>query len=184
MSQFKHMIRYSLLLILATYLAGCATNTSTDSAEKSEAAMMEIYEVHHEGRIHVFYDQKLYHEFLSLGETPFRLTRIGAGPKGETLVFGLTKADKKMKKPVAAIELYDGKIKPGPVYAEMRKHDRIYVFNTFEDMSTVRSFGHPNFMYTQIGAGPKGETVVFVLNKHNKKKRPDTLIAEYKKHNS
>jgi len=172
----------SIMLIVGSHLAGCATNTDAVSAIK--ASKLEIYEVHHDGRIHVFYDRKLYKEFLSLGETAYRLTRIGAGPNGETLVFGLTKKDKKMKKPVAAIELYDGKVKQDSIYAEMRKHDRIYVFNSFNDMGTVRLFGHPNYMFTQIGAGPKGETIVFVLNKKNKKKRPDALIAEYKKHNS
>ncbi len=181
MLHLKNIFKTSLVLILAAYLAGCATNSDTSTSSKSK---MEIYEVHHDGRIHVFYDRKLYKEFLTLGETPYRLTRIGAGPNGETIVFGLTKKDKKMKKPVTAIELYDGKIKQDAVYAEMRKHNRIYVFNSFKDMGPVRSFGHPNYMFSQIGAGPKGETVVFVLNKKNKKKRPDSLIAEYKKHNS
>ena len=71
---------------------------------------MEIYEVHHDGRLHVFYDRKLYKEFLELGETPFRLTRIGAGPKGQTIVFGLTKKDKKKPGSVDAIKIYDKKI--------------------------------------------------------------------------
>lgn len=180
MQHFKHMIHFSFFLMLVGSLVGCA---STDSSSES-AKKMEIYEVHHDGRIHVFYDRKLYKEFLALGETPYRLTRIGAGPNGETLVFGLTKKDKKMKSSIPAIELYEGKIKQDSIYGEMIKHERIYVFNHFEDMGPVRSFGHPNYMYTKIGAGPKGETVVFVLNKKNKKKRPDALIAEYKEHNS
>ena len=183
MPSYKQILKSSLILIITGYLAACATNTTNKSMTDS-GSMIEIYEVHHEGRIYVFYDKKLHDEFLSVGETPFRLTRIGSGPNGETLVFGLTKKDKKMKSSIPVIELYDGKIEQDSVYAEMRKHDRIYVFNSFKDMGTVRSFGHPNYMYTQIGAGPKGETVVFVLNKHNKKKRPDALIAEYKKHNS
>ena len=181
MLHLKRIMKTSFVLLLAGYLSGCATDTSSSATSDSK---MEIYEVHHDGRIHVFYDRKLYTEFLSLGETPYRLTRIGAGPNGETLVFGLTKKDKKMKSSVAAIDLYDGKIKQDAIYAEMRKHDRIYVFDSFKDMEPVRAFGHPNYMFTQIGAGPKGETVVFVLNKKNKKKRPNALIAEYQKHNS
>jgi hypothetical protein len=166
--------------MLVGSMVGCAsTDVNTDSATK-----VEIYEVHHEGRIHVFYEQKLYKEFLSLGETPYRLTRIGAGPNGETLVFGLTKKDKKMKNSIPVIDLYDGKSTLDSIYGEMVKHDRIYVFSNFEDMGTVRSFGNPNYMYSMIGAGPKGETVVFVLNKKNKKKRPDALIAKYKEKNS
>ena len=174
---FNRIMFLVLPLFLST-LIGCASNTASSTANKSKA--MEIYEVHHDGRMHVFYDRKLYKEFLSLGETPYRLTRIGAGPKGETIVFGLTKKDKKMKSSVPAIDLYDGKIKASAnFYAEMVKHNRIYVFSSFADMKTVREFGHPNYQYSQIGAGPKGETIVYVLNKKNKKKRPDALIKKF-----
>jgi hypothetical protein len=153
--------------------------TKTDHA--TTMAAMEIYEVHHDGRINIFYDRKLYQEFLVLGETSFRLTHIGAGPKGETVVYGLTKQDKKKPDAVEALKVYEGKSPaPADFYAELRNHGRIYVFDNLEDMKPVRQFGHPNFFYTEIGAGPKGETVVFVLNKKTKKKRPDDLIALYK----
>ena len=69
-------------------------------------------------------------------------------------------------------------------YAETIRHGRIYVFSAFADMQTVRLFGHPNFFYTEIGSGPKGETVVYVLNKKTKKKKPTALITEFKKRNS
>ena len=180
MLNFKTITLSGLFLIFATILTGCATNKTVAASSSN----MDIYEVHHDGRINVFYDKKLYKEFLQLGETSFRLTKIGAGPNGETIVYGLTKKDKKLKKPVPVIELYEGRLKQDNVYAEMHKHGRIYVFNSFKDMKTVRDFGHPNYMFTQIGAGPKGETIVYVLNKSNKKKRPDALIAEFKKHNT
>ena len=185
MLTMKKLFTIITVLLAIGGLSGCATNEAkqSDKAEADNAAL-EIYEMHHENRIYVFYDRKLLKEFQAVGETPFRLTRIGVGPNGETMVFGLTKHDKKMKKPIPAIELYDGKIKADAIYAEMYKHGRIYVFNNFDDMKTVRNFGHPNFMFTQIGAGPKGETVVYVLNKSNKKKRPDALIEDFKRHNS
>jgi hypothetical protein len=186
----RHITGFVLVLLLAGVMAGCATTVETSAGAANTAkqpmgrADLAIYEVHHDSRIHVFYDKKVFDEFMSLGETSFRLTRIGAGPHGETMVFGLTKKDKKLKKPVAAIDLYDGKIKADYFYAEMHKHGRIYVFNRFEDMQTVRDFGHPNFMYTQVGAGPKGETLVFVLNNMNKKKQPVSLIADFNRRNS
>lgn len=179
----SHLFQVSILIALLGTLPACSMFYPQEYPAHTSASKQaaEIYEVHHDGRIHVFYDHELYLEFLSLGETPYRLTRIGAGPKGETVVFGLTKKDKKKRSGIAAIDLYDGKIKaPENFYAEMVKHNRIYVFNNFRDMETVRSFGHPNYMYTRIGAGPKGETVVFVLNKRNNKRRPVTLIATYK----
>lgn len=181
----RHIIT-GLIIFLMASLSGCAHNATSDSGGKKPVTVgtMELYEVHHDGRIHVFYNKKLYKEYLKLGETSFRLTRIGAGPKGETIVFGLTKSDKKLKKPVPAIGLYEDKVKAESFYGEMHKHGRIYVFSKFDDMKTVRDFGHPNFMHTKIGIGPKGETVVFVLNKKNKKKYPYELVAQFKRRNS
>lgn len=175
-----------LLLIAAVTVStvACKTTGSSDPVEKdvvAETKAMELYEVDHDGRINVFYDRPTFKSFLQVGETIYRLTKIGSGPKGETIVYGLTKADKKKPENVDAIKLYEGKIStPENFYAEMHKHGRIYVFSSFEDMKPVREFGHPNFFYTEIGAGPKGETVVYVLNKNTKKKRPDSLITKFK----
>jgi hypothetical protein len=55
-----------------------------------------------EGRINVFNDWPLFQKFMANGEVPFRLTDIGAGPKGETVVYALTKETKK-KRPEALI---------------------------------------------------------------------------------
>jgi hypothetical protein len=187
----KAFMALTLLLVTNITLTACSATSSVakkdepavkETTTASEAAMMELYEINAEGRLNIFYDRALYNEFLSLGETAYRLTRIGAGPNGETIVFGLTKNDKKHPDNVAAIQLFDGKIKaPANFYAEMRKHGRIYVFSSYEDMQPVRDFGHPNFFYTEIGTGPKGETVVYVLNSKNKKKRPDAMIEQFKK---
>ena len=173
-----HPFFQSLLLFLGLGLlaGGCAT---ADQDRGSDEAL-SLYEVHHDGRIHVFYDKGLYEDFLKLGETPFRLTRIGAGPHGETVVFGLTKQDKKMKKPVPAIAIFDGKRDaPTRFYGEMVREGRIYVFDNYAQMKAVRELGEPTYRFTRIGAGPRGETVVFVLTKANKKQRPDALIARF-----
>lgn len=162
----------------------------TDENVKSETAaeptgVAELYEVHHDGRINLFYDRALYQSFLEVEETPFRLTQIAAGPNGETIVYGLTKDDKKKGINTPAAQLVNGEIKPSEdFYGEMHRHGRIYVFNNLKDMETVRNFGHPNFFYTQIGSGPKGETIVYVLNKSNKKHKPVALMEKFKAMNS
>lgn len=189
-------MKLNTVFLISTMLLlfGCASNHDNDSMGKATGKTItkaakaisssEIYEVHQDGRIYVFYDRNLFKEFVALGETPFRLTRIGAGPNGETLVFGLTKHDKKNPGKVNVINYYDHRIQaPEHIYAEMHRHGRIYVFDKFEEMKPVRQFGHPNLFYTEIGAGPKGETVVFVLNEENKKKRPDALIDKFKSMN-
>ena len=175
-SLFKALAVISSLIILPACASTPASNNS--------AGVNEIYEVHEDGRIHVFYDRKMYKDFLSLGETPYRLIKIGKGPNRETMVFGLAKQDKKKRSGIPAIELYEGNATAGnPFYAEVRKHGRIYVFNEFKDMEPVRQFGHPNYFYMEIGAGPKKETVFYVLNKKTKKKKPLALIDTFNKKN-
>lgn len=165
-------------------LTGC-NSTETKTAEAAPAKVAEaastitIFESYDHGRIHQFYDQKTFDSYKSVGETAYRLTRIGAGPNGETVVFGLPKADKKKGSNTPAALLWDGKTEVGAFYGEMYKHGRIYVFDNKADMDHVRHLGHPSYMYTQIGAGPKGETVVYVLNKNNKKKKPVELMAKF-----
>ena len=105
-------------------------------------------------------------------------------PKGETLVFGLTKKDKKMRSGLGGVALYEGKaegIKDG-FYGEVVKEGRINVFSEWADLKSFVSVGEAPYRYTQIGSGPKGETVVYMLNKKNKKNKknkPTTLIAEF-----
>lgn len=143
----------------------------------------DFYQVYKEGRVYIFDDFKTYDEFVKVGETPFRLTRIGAGPAGETLVFGLTKKDKKMRSGLGSVDMYDGKaegISDG-FYGEIIKEGRIYVFGDWTDMKNFMSTGEAPLRYTQIGAGPNGETVVYVLNEDNKKEIPDDLIEEFKR---
>ena len=185
----------AVLAVLTSFLlTACATTEEAASARQPDPAAsqstssgpeMEVYEVHHDGRIHVFYDQGLYEDFLKMGETPYRLTRIGSGPHGESVVFGLTRKDKKMKQPIPVVDLFDGKTKaPEKFYGEMLREGRLYVFDDYGQMKTVRELGEPIYRYTMIGAGPNGETVVFVLTKANKKKRPDPLIARFEARHS
>lgn len=176
---------FSIFLLSVVMLSACNQVKEASVVTDQVETVAEIYEVHDDGRIYAFYDKKTFKEFMQVGETTFRLTQIGAGPNGETMVFGLTKKDKKKGVNTPAVKLYTGKIKPAKdFYAEMIRHDRIYVFSDFADMQTVRQFGYPNFFYTEIGSGPKGETVVYVLNKMTKKNKPTALIAEFKKRNA
>ena len=173
-----------LSIFFAVFLTACNTTDIKPSANDPGAKAdteLQIFEVFSDNRIYVFYNYDLYKEFLSVNETPYRLTKIGAGTNGMTLVYGLTKEDKKLKATIPEIELYEGKnINTESFYGEMRRHGRIYVFDQWSDMKPVRETGHPVFFYTEIGSGPKGETVVYVLNSKNKKHRPDSLMTQFK----
>jgi hypothetical protein len=141
----------------------------------------DYYQIFHEGRIYVFDDFATYQDFYKIGEAPFRLTRIGAGSNGETVVFGLSGKDKNMQSGLGSVALFDGAadgINTG-FYGEVIKDGRIYVFSTWHDQKDFLAVGEAPFRYTQIGYAPKGETVVFVLNENNKEQSPTALIAEF-----
>lgn len=164
---------------LFALLNGCAA-----TAEQKEMAAQnndDYYEVNHEGRIYVFDDAVTYLSFLDVGETAFRKVRIGAGPNGETVVFGLTSADKKKTDGIASVDMYDGKLMGADkFYGEIMSEGRVYIFNNWKEMQTFKQTGEAAYRYTDIGAGPSGETVVYVLTKEEKKHRPDATIARFK----
>ena len=146
----------------------------------------DYYQVYKEGRIYIFDDFKTYDSFNQVGETAYRLTRIGAGPNGETLVFGLSKKDKNMRSGLGSLSLYEG-IAEGVAegfYGEVVKDGRINVFSEWADLKAFLQIGEASYRFTQIGSGPNGETVVYVLNKNNKSKKPDVLIAEFNRKHS
>ena len=184
--------------VLTLGLTACASNdkkvadvpapeSKTEQMASTEATKMtvsELYEVHDDGRIYVFYDRSLYEDFLKTGHTAYMLARIGAGPKSETIKFALTGEDKKKRSGIPSVELFDGNADAAsPFYAEMRSEGRIYVFDNADDLTSVRKVGEAPYRFTEIGAGPNGETIVYVLNKSNKKQKPVALIEAFKKQN-
>lgn len=179
---FVGLIASSLLL---TACAGTNTQSGSDMAA-TEVSLnnQDLYEVHDEGRIYLFDDRATYEDFLAIGETSYRKVRIGEGPKGETLVFGLTNEDKKKTSGIASIDMFDGDLSGAEdFYGEMRMEGRIYVFQSLEEMNNARLVGEVPLRYTDIAAGPNGETVVYALNGENKKKKPVELMAKFKEAN-
>jgi Tfp pilus assembly protein PilX len=182
------MNKWIALLAATTLMGGCVANdtksASSAKAEKAETVNNDdYYEVHHEdGRVYVFDDAKEYLGFMEVGEAPFRLTRIGAGPDGKTLVFGLTGKDKKKSADkIAAVNMYEGKLAGADdFYGEIISEGRYYVFNNWKEVEGFRQTGEATFRFTEIGAGPNGMTVVYVLTKKESKKRPDATIAKFK----
>jgi hypothetical protein len=178
---------------LALSLTACVSNDAErqEHAAKQEMANKlnndDLYEVEAEGRFYVFDDFATYQQFLQVGETSFRQTFIGAGPHGKTLVFGMTSKDK--KKPydqIAGYNLYMGTLAGADdFYGEMRieGESRIYVFSRLADMKQVRETGEAALRFSDIGSGPNGETVIYVLHSGNKKVKPVALMDEFKKRN-
>ena len=179
------LLKLSATALLALTIVGCKSMNQDMAAQSATPAPIvnndDLYEVAHEDRYYVFDDNAVYKDFIANGETPYRKVFIGEGPHNQTLVFGLTGKDKKKTSGIGSIDLFKGNQAPADnFYGEMRKEDgRIYVFSELKDMEAVRQTGEATYRFTQIGAGPQGETVVFVLNKSNKKQKPVALMAEF-----
>jgi hypothetical protein len=187
MSFLKKAVVVTAIAAITLTMTACQTNEVKQEMVKApELNNQDLYEVDHEGRHYVFDDFAVYQEFLTVGETSYRKVLIGEGPKNETLVFGLRSVDKKKMSGIASVEMYSGNMPSAePFYGEIRGEDgRLYVFSSLKDMEAVRTIGEAAYRLTQIGTGPQGQTVVFVLNSGNKKKFPTELVARYKAINS
>lgn len=188
-----NVFRVSLIAAALIGLTACqslSTSGTMASSPKEEQGSLQapaeklnngqLFEVHKDGRIYVFYDFASYKEFSTLGHTPFVFTKIGAGPKGETLVYSLTSDDKEKKEGIASVELMEGRLAPAEdFYAEMKMDGRTYVFSRFEDMAPVRKLGEAPLRHAKIGYGSQGESVIFVLNEENKEIHPEALISRF-----
>lgn len=154
-------------------------------AAQPAAAVTDNYFIvfHENGRIYPIADAKNYREFLHTGELIFTRTRVGSGPEGETLVFGIEKKEADdLDKPAKAELFYDGKFEPaGPFYGEVIRDGRFYVFGEWADFKDYLAHKEIIFTFAEIGTGPKGETVIYALNKKTVKEgRPTKLIEQFK----
>lgn len=149
----------------------------------------DYYEIHKGGRIYAFSDYKDYQSWLKTDEVPLVVTKIGAGPQGETVKLQLNKAEaKSMEKTVgykgATQKMYEGElngIETG-FYAEIIRPDRVWVFENGKDLHEFQKSGEVPCGITNIGAGPEGKTVVYAQNcKAAAKAKPEAAMARFKK---
>ena len=165
-----------ILPAAAGLLAGCGTpghwqgagaEKMYDQALEAQRATAvlnndDYYELHRDGRIYVIADAGDLREFLGNGELPLRLTRIGGGPKGETVVFGIARPESKKKDGFGAVEMYDGKRQGAAknFYAEICRDNQCYVFGTWADLDAFRKSGDASSLGKADVAGPAGEAVL------------------------
>jgi hypothetical protein len=122
----------------------------------------DYYEIHQDGRIYVIADAGDLREFLANGELPLRVTRIGGGPKGETVVFGIARPESKKKEGFGAVEMYDGKRQGAAkdFYAEISRDNHYYVFGSWADLEAFRQSGTESALSDAGISGPQGEAVM------------------------
>lgn len=184
----KTSFRYAGVLAAVALAAGCATDPApatkpaATQAAAPVAAPVELYVVLPEsGRVHAFGDTKNYFDFLAHGEVALTRTQVGTGPGGKTLVYGITSADVKANKPSRGEQVMSGELPAtGGFYGEAYKGGRFYLFGDLKDMKDYMAFGEVPYSYTDVGAGPKGETIVMVMNKDSYKKgKPADRMARF-----
>lgn len=170
------IVRLSALVAITALAAGCATAPeptpaatpmATPAPKAAAMASAELFVVLPEGgRVYAFGDTKNYFDFLAHGEVALTRTQIGAGPGGKTLVYGITNDDVKANKPSRGEQILGGTLPAdGGFYGEAFKDGRFYLFGDLKDMKDFAAFSEVPYSYTDIGAGPKGETLVYVMNK-------------------
>ncbi len=189
----RHALPLALSALLA--FAGCATQPEVQKPAASKptvaaetkpvaaAPAAHFFIVYHEnGRIYPIADAANYLEFLHSGELIYTRTRIGAGPNGETIVFGIMKKEADdLSKPALAEQYYDRKLEPtGPFYGEIVRDGRFLVFGSWADFKDYLAHNEITYTFTEVGGGPKGETVIYALNKDTVKQgRPLALIEQF-----
>lgn len=189
----QRFLPHALAATLAmSVFSGCATSQS-ESAAKAEAKPVATAPVtaptqyyflvfHENGRVYPIADVKNYLAFMEVDELIYTRTRVGAGPDGETIVFGIEKKEADdLNKPAKAELFYDGKMEvAGPFYGEVVKDGRFHVFGTWKDFKDYLTNKEITYTFTEVGSGPKGETVIYALNKDTSKDgRPVKLIEAF-----
>lgn len=203
MRSLNPAVRLLALSAAALVVAGCATAPSGDKASAPAAAAApapkpgtppsagapapaagttELYAVLPDtGRVHAFGDLKNYADFLVHGEVMLTRTVIGAGPGGKTVVYGITGDDVKGNRPSAAEQVLSAAAEPPAFYGEVFRAGRFFLFGSRKDMVDFMAFGEVPYSYTEIGAGPQGETLVMVMNKDSYPKgKPMARLERFK----
>jgi len=148
----------------------------------AEAARELFIVLPEDERIYGFGDTKNYFQYLEHSEVSLTRTRIGEGPGGRTLVFGITNDDVKANAPSLAERVIDKKTPAsGDFHGEVFKDGRFYVFHTLKDMNDFIEHGEVALAFTDIGAGPNGASIVWVMNKESMAKgRPTATMERFK----
>ena len=167
------------LALLAIAISACSATKPASSPTKS-LNNEDWYQVRTENELYLFDDYSVFRGFIDTGKAPYLKTLDEKDKWGKTVVLGLSEQEK--DQPVESLTAYrflKVSLPPTqPFYGELRQDGMIYVFRRYGDMIDMYNIGEPTFRYTDIGGGPEGERVIYVLAKEEK--LPADTIAQFK----
>lgn len=166
-------------LSLALFTAAMAAGSMSVSAAEAPLNNEDWYQVWTENQAVLFDDQAVYFNYLKTGKAP-ALKDLGVKDfAGRAVVLGLSAEEKGREvNTLTAKRFLDINLPPATdFYGEIRQDNKIFVFKRYGDMIDVMKLGSPTFSFMELGGGPNGERVVYVLAKEEAK--PEALIKKF-----
>lgn len=128
----------------------------------------DYYEFEKDGRIYVLSDSKDYATFLKTGEVVLSTKKIGGGPDGKTIVYGLIKNETKMlekdpKSQGAAQKMFEGNLRglDKGFFGLVLKDQTYYVFSNWKDLEAYKAAGTATGFKDSLSSS-EARTVVYV----------------------
>lgn len=141
----------------------------------------DYYQFEAEGRIYVLSDAKDYAGFRKTGEVPYSSKKIGGGPGGKTVVFGLVKNETKQleKNPRmlgAAQKMFEGTLDglTKGFFGVIEQQGAYYVFSDWASLKSFRDGGKASGFTAQA---PDGNKVIYA----NAASEPEDTAARFAK---
>jgi hypothetical protein len=170
----------SIALLAAAMAVGSVHAVAATAAQSAEVELNnDWYQVWTESQAVVFDDHAVYMEYVKTGKAPYMKDLGIKDPAGRAIILALRAEDKgKDVNTLSAKRFLDVNLPPAAdFYGEIRQDNKIFVFKRYGDMKDTISLGAPIFSYMELGGGPKGERLVFALQKEEGK--PEALMAKF-----
>ncbi|WP_271412113.1 hypothetical protein [Pseudomonas sp. Q1-7] len=171
MNHKKNLFKPLAAALLAATLGACAMQAPAP-AKPAALDNEDWYQIRTEKELFLFDDYATYREFVKSGSAPVKQSTGAKDGFGRDIALVLKAADQgKNPDTLSAKRFLDVSLPPAqPFYGELRDEDGvIYVFSRYGDMMDMYKIGEPTFSYVDIGGGPEGQRVVYVLGKEEPK---------------
>ncbi|AYC31539.1 hypothetical protein D3880_03625 [Pseudomonas cavernae] len=172
-----HYAKLLSLSLLVASLAACSSTTPSAPVAAAKPAASALnnedwYQVRTETQLFLFDDYQVFRDFVATGKAPvIKDTELKDAKSGLPIAVALRAEDQaKPLAQTAAYQFLTVALTPAEkFYGEIRQDGHIYVFSRYGDMVDMNKIGEPTFSFNDIGGGPQGERVVYVLAKEEPK---------------